>query len=187
MRPPSRRTREAMILIFGTTHLLFLLICILPEPWRQVSILPKVCRIYQIITGSKQDWIVFDTIPTFHRLNVRLIVKDEKGRLHEEGILLPGLRRYPEPEQARIYKWVILMSFSSLMPPQRAAYIKKVAAELLRSGRYGPKSEVSLEVTAERTRSLLGVRKLREIAVPSTTLMGPLVLSDLVAKVPDVK
>lgn len=184
MRSPSRRIIEAVTLIFGTTHLLFLLICILPEPWRQVGISPTVTRFYQNITGSKQYWIVFDTIPTFHSLDVRLIVKDERGRLHEEGILLPGLRRYPKPEDARLYKCMTLMAYSPLMPPQREAYIKKVAAELLRSGRYGPNSEVSLEVTSERTRSLLGVRELREIAVQSTTLMGPLVLSNLITKAP---
>ena len=58
--------------------------------------------------------------------------------------------------------------------------ILRVANELLKTGDYSPDASVQLECEAWYTRSLLGVRKLREIAVKKTTTMGPFKLRDLV-------
>lgn len=172
------------LLIFGACHALFLIVSIVPIKWRDGAVLTAVFHIYQGCTACNHNWNMFETIPSIHHLDARLVVKDGSQKLREEGVLLPGLRRYPLPENPRLYSWVESVAFSTSLAVFRESYMKKAAAELLRSGRYDSKAEVSLEVNAAYTRSLLGVQKLREIAVERASLMGPFPISNLASKTP---
>jgi hypothetical protein len=64
----------------------------------------------------------------------------------------------------------------------RESYMASAAEALLRTGRYSPRTQVSLEVIPAYTRSLLGVRTLKEIAVERPSVLGPFELGTLVAK-----
>ena len=57
--------------------------------------------------------------------------------------------------------------------------MKRVAAELLKTGIYPPEYKVWLDCDVWNTRSLLGVLKLREIIVKKTITMGPFTIRDL--------
>ncbi len=60
--------------------------------------------------------------------------------------------------------------------------MKSAAEALLRTRRYGPHAQVRLEVIPAYTRSLLGVRTLKEIAVERPSVLGPFELGALVSK-----
>lgn len=184
MPAPTRPTSEKIILILASVHLLFLAGSILPVKWRDAPLVSGVFRVYQSITRCHQNWTMFESIPTMHHLEARLVVREEGQKSREEGMLLPGLRRYPRPENARLYSWVDSVAFAPSMAVFRESYMKKAATELLRTGRYRPKAQLSFEVIPAYTRSLAGVRELREIAVERPSVLGPFELSALVSGTP---
>ena len=122
---------------------------------------------------------MFYTIPTIHYLDVRIMVAAPGSPARPVGMRIPGLRPFPLPEQARYSNWVSLVLLRNTRSDQREPYMKRVAAELLKTGIYPPESKVWLDCDVWNTRSLLGVLKLREIIVKKTITMGPFTIRDL--------
>jgi hypothetical protein len=182
MRTSSLSIREKVILIFASVHLVYLLLGSLPVPWRDRLHVSPAHRFYERITRCHQVWSMFETIPNMHRLEARLIVTEDKKKPRVEGMVLPDLRRFSQHDQVRINNWMVNVIFNPSRGVFRESYMKSAAAALLRSGRYGPKAQVSLEVIPSYTRSLLGVRTLKEIAIEQPSVLGPFELGTLVSK-----
>lgn len=171
-----------MIVVFASVHLVFLLFGMLPAPWRERIQVAPVFNFYVHITRCDQVWNMFETIPNMNRLEARLVVTDDTKKLREEGMVLPGLRKFSQHDQVRLNNWMVNVIFNPTRGVFRESYMRSAAAALLRSGRYGPKAEVSLEVIPAYTRSLPGIRKLKEIAVERPLVLGPFALGTLVAQ-----
>ncbi|WP_395718605.1 hypothetical protein [Prosthecobacter sp.] len=175
----SKPFQHRCILFFGTVHLIFLAVSILPREWTDGSVPGKLSRGYEYVTTCLQDWSMFKTIPNVHRLNVHLTVASPGKPVHRVGMRVPGLLPFPQPEHARYCNWVTLVLHRDERSDQREPYMRQVAAALLKTGKYPPETLFQLDCETWYTRSLLGVRNLREIAVKKTTTMGPFKLRDL--------
>ena len=175
----SLKFQNNCVMLFGTLHLIFLVASILPRKWALSIGIGSFTQAYESVTTCLQDWSMFYTIPTIHYLDVRIMVAAPGSPARPVGMRIPGLRPFPLPEQARYSNWVSLVLLRNTRSDQREPYMKRVAAELLKTGIYPPESKVWLDCDVWYTRSLLGVRKLREIAVKKTTTMGPFIIRDL--------
>ncbi len=182
MRTSPLSIQKKAILIFASLHLLYLAFGALPVPWRDALHVSPAHRFYERLTRCHQVWNMFETIPNMHRLEARLVVTDEKGKLREEGMVLPGLKKFSQHDQVRLNNWMSNVIFNSSRGVFREAYMKNAAAALLSSGRYGPHAQMSLEVLPSYTRSLVGVRTLKEISVEKPSVLGPFELGTLVGK-----
>ncbi len=182
MRTPPLSIQKKAILIFASVHLVFLAFGSLPVPWRDRLHVAPAHRFYERLTRCHQLWSMFETIPNMHSLQARLVVQEGTQKARAEGMVLPGLRKFSQHDQVRLNNWMINVIFNSSRGVFREAYMKSAAAALLSSGRYSPKARVSLEVVPAYTRSLLGVRTLKEIAVEDPSVLGPFELGALVSK-----
>ena len=116
------------------------------------------------------------------RTEARLIVQERGQKPKEVGMVLPGLRRFSQHDRVRLTHSRVIVLFNPTRGVLRESYMKSAAEALLRTGRYGPRTQVSLEVIPAYTRSLLGVRSLKEIAVERPSVLGPFELAALVSK-----
>ena len=174
--------RKKVILVFASAHLVFLLFGMLPERWRDQIHVSPVFRFYERTTRCHQLWNMFETIPNMNSLEVRLVVQEAGRKPREEGVILPGLRRFSQHDEVRLNNWMINVIFKPARGVFRESYMHGAAAALLQSGRYGPGAQVSLEAIPAYTRSLVGVRTLKEIAVERPSVLGPFELGALVSK-----
>lgn len=174
------RFQDRCVLIFGAIHLIFLAASILPRKWAETIGVGKFTHGYEAITTCLQNWSMFHTIPNVHRLDVSLIIKNPGTPARRAGMRIPGLQPYPQPEHARYTNWATHVLLQDARSDQRAPYMRRVAQELLESGKYSLETDIQLDCETWYTRSLLGVRKLREVAVKKTTTMGPFKIRDLV-------
>lgn len=182
MRAPSQSSRKIMIVVFASAHLVFLLFGMLPTRWRDRIQVSSVFNLYERVTRCHQLWNMFETIPNMHRTEAQLIVQERGQKPKEVGMVLPGLRRFSQHDQVRLNNWMVNVIFNPTRGVFRESYMKSAAEALLRTGRYSPRTQVSLEVIPAYTRSLLGVRSLKEIAVERPSVLGPFELGTLVAK-----
>ncbi len=182
MRARPLSSREKVIVIFATVHLAFLLFGMLPVPWRDKTAASPLFYFYERLTRCAQVWNMFETIPNMNRLEARLVVQEEGHKPREEGVVLPGLRRFSQHDQVRLNNWMVNVIFNPTRGVFREAYIRSAASALLHSGRYSPRAQMTLEVLPAYTRSLLGVRSLKEIAVERPSVLGPFRLETLVPK-----
>ena len=184
MRTSSLSIREKVILIFASVHLVYLMLGALPETWRDTIHVSVFHRFYERITRCHQAWNMFETIPNMHSMKARLIVQEKGRKARAEGMVLPGLRPFSQHDQVRLNNWMLNVIFTSSRSVFREAYMRNAADALLRSGRYSPSAQVSLEVVPSYTRSLLGVRALKEISVDDPMVLGPFELEALASKKP---
>ncbi|WP_395737981.1 hypothetical protein [Prosthecobacter sp.] len=182
MRVRSLSNREKVIVAFATVHLAYLLFGMLPAPWRDKTVVSPVYRFYERLTRCAQVWNMFETIPNMNRLEARLVVQEKGKKPREEGVVLPGLRRFSQHDHVRLNNWMVNVIFNPTRGVFREAYMRSAAAALMRSGRYTPQAEMTLEVLPSYTRSLLGVRSLKEIAVERPSVLGPYRLETLAPK-----
>ncbi|MFC5455410.1 hypothetical protein [Prosthecobacter fluviatilis] len=178
--PPTRRGK--VIVVFASVHLVFLLFGVLPTRWRDQILVSPVFNRYERVTRCHQLWNMFETIPNMNRLEARLIVQEKGQRPRELGMVLPGLRKFRQHDQVRLNNWMVNVIFNPTRGVFRESYMRSAAEALLRSGRYGPRTQVSLEVVPYYTRSLLGVRSLKEIAVERPSVLGPFEIGTLAAQ-----
>jgi len=182
MRAPPLTSQGKVIVVFASVHLAFLLFGVLPTRWRDRIQVSSVFNLYERVTRCHQLWNMFETIPNMHRTEARLIVQERGQKPKEVGMVLPGLQRFSQHDQVRLNNWMVNVIFNPTRGVFRESYMESAAEALLRSGRYGPRAKVSLEVVPAYTRSLLGVRSLKEIAVERPSVLGPFELGSLVAK-----
>lgn len=179
-RPLS--SREKAIVVLASVHLVFLLFGILPERWRDALHIGSPFNWYERLTRTHQVWNMFETIPNMNRLEARLVVQEGKQKAREEGVVLPGLRKFSQHDQVRLNNWMVNVIFNPTRGVFREAYMRSAAEALLRSRRYSPEAQMNLEAIPAYTRSLLGVRSLKEIAVERPSVLGPFKLGALISK-----
>ena len=184
MRASPLSSREKMIVVFASVHLVFLLFGVLPASWRDRIHVSPVFQSYERLTRCHQLWNMFETIPNMNRLEARLVVKEEGRKAKEEGVVLPGLRRFTQHDYVRLNNWMVNVIFNPTRGVFREAYMRSAALALLRTGRYSSKAEMTLEVIPAYTRSLKGVLTLKEIAVERPSVLGPFPLGTLVSTNP---
>ena len=184
MRASPLSSREKMIVVFASVHLVFLLFGVLPASWRDRIHVSPVFQSYERLTRCHQLWNMFETIPNMNRLEARLVVKEEGRKAREEGVVLPGLRRFTQHDYVRLNNWMVNVIFNPTRGVFREAYMRSAALALLRTGRYSSKAEMTLEVIPAYTRSLKGVLTLKEIAVERPSVLGPFPLGTLVSTNP---
>lgn len=182
MRARPLSSREKAIVVLASVHLAFLLFGMLPVPWRDKTVASSPFRFYERLTRCAQVWNMFETIPNMNRLEARLVVQEEGRKPREEGVVLPGLRRFSQHDQVRLNNWMVNVIFNPTRGVFREAYMHSAATALLRSGRYTPQAQMTLEVIPSYTRSLLGVRSLKEISVERPSVLGPFRLESLAPK-----
>lgn len=181
MQVPPLFSRKNVVVVFATAHLVFLVFGMLPVRWRDRGHLSPLFSFYERLTNCRQVWNMFETIPNMNRMEARLVVQEGTQKAREEGMVLPGLRRFSQHDQVRLNNWMINVVFNSSRSVFRESYMRSAAEALLRSGRYSPRARMSLEVLPAYTRSLLGVRSLKEIAVERPSVLGPFELGKLVS------
>lgn len=181
MRARPLTGREKLIVALATVHLLFVLLGMVPAPWRDKTFVSPAFRAYERLTRCHQVWNMFETIPNMNRLEVRLVVQEEGYRAREEGVVLPGLRHFSQHDQVRLNNWMVNVIFNPTRGVFREAYMHHAAQALLRAGHYGPRAKMTLEALPSYTRSLVGVRSLKEIAVEKPSVLGPYELGRLAA------
>lgn len=184
MRTTALSSREKWIVAFATVHLMFLLFGMLPKAWRDRTPLASAFRTYEVVTRCPQLWNMFETIPNMNRMEARLVVKEEGHKAREEGALLPGLRRFSQHDEVRLNNWMMSVIFNATRGVFRESYMRSAANALLKSGRYSPRAQVTFEVIPAYTRSLVGVRSLKEIAVERPSVLGPFELGALASQNP---
>lgn len=180
----SLPSRKKIIVAFASVHLVFLGLGALPLTWRDSLHLSPGFQFYERITRCHQVWNMFETIPTMNRLEARLVVQEPGRKPREEGMILPGLRKFSQHDEVRLNNWMVSVIFTSSRGVFRESYMRSAAAALLRSGRYTPRAQVTLEVVPAYTRSLLGVRSLKEIAVERPSVLGPFEIGALLPAQP---
>lgn len=182
MRTSPLTSREKLIVALATVHLLFLLTGMLPTAWRDKTFVSPAFRAYERLTRCHQVWNMFETIPNMNRLEARLVVQEPGNKAREEGVVLPRLRDFSQHDQVRLNNWMVNVIFNPTRGVFREAYMHSAAAALLKSGHYSPKAQMTLEALPSYTRSLAGVRSLKEIAVEKPSVLGPFELGTLVSK-----
>ena len=58
---------------------------------------------YRILTGTRQDWQMFDLAPRDHNLEIVVEARDSVGTVHEFGPVLPGLKNVDVLADGRFY------------------------------------------------------------------------------------
>lgn len=101
---------------------------------------------------------MFYTIPVIHSLDIKFTVRAPSQPVRFEGIVLPGLKPYPKPENYHLnwHGWLEYCSGPG-NAEQREAYMRRAAKELLYKKHYPPESKISLDLETYYTRSMLGV------------------------------
>ena len=112
MRASTLSGREKAIVVLATVHLCFLLLGMLPLSWRDKVHVSPVFHVYERITRCHQLWNMFETIPNMNSLEARLVVKEEGRKAREEGVVLPGLRRFSQHDQVRLNNWMVNVIFN---------------------------------------------------------------------------
>lgn len=154
----ARNWRNVLIVVFATCHALKLIMAILPVPNRPDP-LPGLAHAYEGLTGSQQNWDMFVTIPTYHRYDVRLVIKGIDGSERYLGPLLPGFKTYPEPEDVRLYLLFERMTNGALVEGLRQAYLRQVDRLLREEHRIQEGETWYLETITDYTRLIKRVQK----------------------------
>lgn len=151
------------IVIFACCHAVKLLAGLLPEESRPDLLPGGLSHAYETLTGSRQNWNMFATIPSHHHYAARIVIQGTDGQEREEGPLLPGLMPWPEPEVVRYYNFFERMLSGSMgdevRDEVRDAYLLKMDEALRAEGKIREGERWSLEVTEDFTRTLAFIQK----------------------------
>lgn len=157
--PIKNRLVTGLLLAFCCWHGGFLVYSIFPAPPPTPG--KEVSRhlgldFYQLTVSGWQEWTLFDTIPTFHSMDIRLVGEDGMGNEITLGCVLPEFKPYPKPELSRYYTgFYRLLSFK----PYREAYLQNLAKFLPAQQGFKDGKNWSLVVDVNWTRNLHLIRK----------------------------
>ena len=163
----------ALLLIFCCGHAVFLIVSIIPRTRGQDDPGNPAMDLYRSLTGGRQVWNMFETIPVLHSLDARLEARDATGATITAGCVLPGFRRYPQPETSRYYILFHRMLATSSGAAIREAYLKKINQMPSPPRDFGSGGPWSLVMDVEYTRNLFHIRRDGQIAMPVTKVFGP--------------
>lgn len=125
---------------------------------------------YRLLTGGRQLWNMFESIPALHSLDMRIEMEDEAGGKTLVGCVLPGFQPYPKPEISRYYVLFHRLLASPSGDAFREAYLRNVASLLPAQKGSG---KWSLVKDAEFIRDLFYSRRDGQISLPVVTNFAP--------------
>ena len=164
----GNRWLKGFLLAFCCWHALFLVCSIIPVPPTRENPGNPAVALYRLALGGRQEWNVFNSIPTVHSMDAWLEHEDEKGEKNIVGCVLPGFKTYPVPEETRCYQIFWRLAFFSDGLAFQEAYLKK-AAQLLSSQRDpGARGKWSLVMDVEYTRTLALISRDGKLSLPIT-------------------
>ena len=99
--------------------------------------------------------------------------RDATGATITAGCVLPGFRRYPQPETSRYYILFHRMLATSSGAAIRETYLKKINQMPSPPRDFGGCGPWSLVMDVEYTRNLFHIRRDGQIAMPVTKVFGP--------------
>lgn len=162
-----------LLLIFCCGHAMFLIFSIMPRSRGQDDPGSPAMDLYRLVTGGRQVWNMFETIPILHSLDARLEAGDATGRRITAGCVLPGFMPYPKPETSRYYILFHRMLATSSGAAVREAYLRKIAQLSSAQRGSGIGGPWSLVMDVEYTRNLFHIRRDGQISMPVTKVFGP--------------
>ncbi len=165
--------RGRLIIVLATLHAVKLVTCILPEAWRPDLIPLGLGNAYEKLTGTKQSWNMFETIPSHHRFSARLVIIGSDGTERTLGPVLPGFQEWPQPERVRIKSLYDRLFPSNMAPALRDAWLRETDAQLRASRVLRPGENWCLEVLEDYTRHLFHIRRDGNLSQRKTTRYSP--------------
>ena len=154
-----RSWRNGIIVIFASCHAVKLLAGILPEVSRPDLLPFGLAHAYESLTGSRQNWNMFSTIPSHHRYAARIVIKGTDGQERSVGPVLPGFQEWPVPEDVRLFNFFERMLSGDMGDEVRDAYLHRVDEQLQAEERIHEGEKWSLEVTEDFTRTLAYIQR----------------------------
>ena len=166
--PLKSRAMSMLLLGFCCCHAVFLIASIVPRETPSGKSANPALSLYRLLLSGGQQWNVFETIPLFHSLDVRIEVNDGEGGRKTIGSVQPGFAPYPQPEVSRYYVTFHRMLLNSKPPSFFAAYLQRTD-DLLRA-RYGSAitGQWAMVVDVEQTRTLLYSQRDGVLYAPGT-------------------
>lgn len=173
LKAEGGRWRSRLIIALATIHAIKLITCILPESWRPDLLPIGISHAYEKLTGSKQCWNMFETIPSHHRFDARLIIIGSDGEERLLGPLLPGFLAWPQPEVVRIEAMYDRLFPSGMVPGLREAWLHEADAQLRAKHMLKPGDRWCLEIVEDYTRHLFHIRRDGNLFQRKTTRYSP--------------
>lgn len=175
IRPTAdgNRWRSRLVIALATVHAVKLISSILPEAWRPDLLPFGLSNAYEKLTGSKQCWNMFETIPSHHRFSARLVLIGTDGVERTLGPLLPGFQAWPNPEIVRIESMYDRLFPSGIAPALREAWLREADAQLRASNQLKPGESWCLEILEDYTRHLFHIRRDGNLFQRKTTRYSP--------------
>lgn len=180
--PVKRSLPSHLLLIFCCWHAAFLIFSIIPRIPGQNDRGSRPMDLYRLLTGARQVWNMFESIPALHSLDPRLEADDGTEGKITAGPVLPGFKPYPKPEKTRYYIAFHRLRWAADVPPElrrasvvayRDGYLRKAAelSQAQRGSRAG--ANWSLVIDAEFTRTLSLIRRDGLMSLRVTNTFAP--------------
>jgi len=167
------RVPAVLLLVFCCWHAGFLIFSILPRQPGQENPGNPAMDLYRLLTGGRQVWNVFQTIPPLHAFDARVEVKDETGARTTTGCVLPDLAPYPKPERSRYFVLFHRLLLTSSKHTFFDAYLRKLENRLSSQRGSGIIGRWSLVIDTEYTRTLIYSRGDGVLSVFATRSFNP--------------
>jgi hypothetical protein len=160
----KRPWRMRLLLAFCCFHAVFLICSIYPPGPVDKPGNPAL-DFYRVVFVGIEQWNMFETIPSLHSMDVRLEGQNDRGETVTKGSILPGFKRYPQPERVRYFNSLLRVVSNER---QLASYLQKLARAL--PPRQGPEDgkDWALVVDAEYTRHLFHVARDGQVSIFAT-------------------
>lgn len=169
----AHRWPGRLLLVFCCWHSSFLIFSILPRgPGQELPGNP-VLEWYRALTGSRQCWTMFHTIPVLHALDAHMeAVKPDDSRV-SSPCMIPGFTSFPARGTARSKTFLERLLASPLGEPFRSAYVRKVN-HLQNAGLpEAERLEWKLVFEGEAIRTLFYSRRDGRFSLPFTKVFPP--------------
>lgn len=152
------QARKIFILVFASVHAVKLLSGIMPEQKRPCLPSYEVAQAYEALTGSRQDWKMFESIPVYHKWRARLVIRGVNGKERETGVILPAFQTWPDPAPARLYCHYERLFSGAHSAMLKESSLRRLDEELKRRG-LSPGETWRFESIEDFTRHLVHVRR----------------------------
>jgi hypothetical protein len=172
--PPfgEKKWSRPLLLLFCCWHAGFLIFSVLPRlPGQDLPGYYPV-DLYRLVTGSRQMWRLFHTIPVMRSLRIHLEATQADGKILTAGCLLPGFTPYPLPENSRFFTLFERMLTHPIGELYREAYIRKVNHLQNANTPLEEHLEWNLVFEGEAIRNLFYSRIDRQVSAPFTKRFG---------------
>ena len=164
---PRKPCCGKVIVAFGVLHALAMLLAILPRDWGVNSALDP----YRQVTGTEQNWRMFDTIPLLADREVTVEVADASGERSTVGPVLPGLGRFELEDRIRYDTLIgrILLTDNHYREP----FVESLDRAIADSDELDGAVSFELRIDTSYIRLLKRIEEDGELSLLKTEFIGP--------------